>query len=78
MTTATRHPIHPGTTRRDRRYAVAREYCGHRTPQWVARFCGDWIGCAQHRPAAVSKALAHHQLRQTALNSPSTRKDHAP
>lgn len=72
------HPVHPGTGRRDRRYAIAREYCGRTAPQWVARFCGDWIGCAQHRPDAFAKALAHQHHRQTALTSASTRKDHAP
>jgi hypothetical protein len=34
------------TTKKDRRFTVTRECCGHATPQFVARFCGDWIGSA--------------------------------
>lgn len=32
--------------RRDRRYTIAREYCGYAQPRHVARFCGDWLGQA--------------------------------
>lgn len=34
------------TTKKDRRFSIAREFCGHATPQFVARFCGEWIGRA--------------------------------
>jgi len=34
------------TTNSDRRFSVAREFCGYATAQFVARFCGLWIGCA--------------------------------
>lgn len=51
----------------DRRYAIAREYCGYKAPQWVARFCGDWLGCAPNRPAAIAAARAHQVARHHAL-----------
>lgn len=30
----------------DARYTVTREGTGHLDRQQVARFCGDWVGCA--------------------------------
>lgn len=42
----------------DRRYTIRQEYCGHVTPQWVARFCGDWIGSHETREGAEDLAKA--------------------
>jgi len=36
----------------DKRYTIAREYCGYDTPRWVARFCGDWLGQSKSRQGA--------------------------
>lgn len=46
--------------RRDRRYTVARECAGHLKPVWVARFCGEWIGCSMFRGSAYMLAVGHH------------------
>lgn len=51
----------------DRRYSIAREFCGHKKPQWVARFCGDWLGCAPRRLAALATARNHQMSRCQAL-----------
>lgn len=52
-----------GRRRRDRRYTVGPEYCGHRARRFVARFCGDWIGQAKTRAEARELALAHDARR---------------
>lgn len=44
---------------RDKRYAVAREYCGHETPRQVARFCGHWISSHETESAAWAAAQRH-------------------
>lgn len=44
---------------RDRRYRIAREYCGYATRRHVARFCGDWLGQATTRQGALTIASAH-------------------
>lgn len=43
----------------DRRYRYAREYCGHATPQWVVRFCGDWLGAFPTRAKARERVAQH-------------------
>ena len=47
---------------RDARYRVVREYAGRVTPQWVARFCDEWIGRADTEEEAWELALTHKQL----------------
>lgn len=66
MTPSLHHPRHH-TGNRDRRYSIAREYCGFKKPQWVVRFCGDWIGRAARRPDALSIALGHQASRKRRL-----------
>lgn len=51
----------------DRRYSITREYCGYRKPQWVARFCGDWLGCAPGRRGAIATARSHQVAFRQAL-----------
>lgn len=41
----------------DPRYTVNLEACGQPMPQFVARFCGQWIGWRETREQAV--ALCH-------------------
>ena len=36
----------------DRRFSVRPEFCGYRARQYVARFCGEWIGEARTRSEA--------------------------
>ncbi len=64
------HPIHPSTNKRDRRYRLAREWCGQTKPQWVVRFCDAWVGCAPKRQAALVIALAHQAARQLHILKP--------
>lgn len=49
--------------RRDRRYAIAREYCGFERPRHVVRFCDDHIGAATSRPKAIAIARQHAAVR---------------
>ena len=41
----------------DKRYSIAREYCGYDTPRWVVRFCGDWVGQSSSQQGARSALL---------------------
>ena len=43
------HPIH-----NDDRYSIQQEYTGAAKPQWVARFCGEWIGASQFYGSALA------------------------
>ena len=54
---------------RDRRYSVQIEYCGRQNPQWVARFCGDWLGSAPwgHYADAVRICLEHQTERMARI-----------
>ena len=54
--------------RRDRRYTVNLEYCGHARRRHVARFCGDWLSQAASRTAALAIATAHAALRNAILD----------
>ena len=54
--------------RRDRRYTINLEYCGHARRRHVARFCGDWLGQAASRTAALAIATAHAALRNAILD----------
>lgn len=49
---------------RDRRYAVRLEYCGKPHQQWVARFCGDWIGSAPYGKYTDAVALCHEHQKE--------------
>lgn len=52
----------------DKRYSIAREYCGYDTPRWVVRFCGDWIGQHASKEGARALAEAHAEERSKAWN----------
>ena len=54
-------PYYP--VNRDRRYTVTIEFCGYATPRFVARFCGDWLGCSISRASAAMLAIGAHQRR---------------
>lgn len=47
----------------DKRYQVQREHCGYATPQHVARFCEQWIGCAPSKAEAWALAQKHAKER---------------
>lgn len=48
----------------DKRYAVELEHCGRGKPQYVARFCGGWVGRAPDKGDAWALAQAHKVARQ--------------
>ena len=43
----------------DERYSISLEYCGSLYPQYVARYCDEWIGCKPTRSEASIVALEH-------------------
>ena len=47
----------------DSRYTVAREFCGHDKPRFVARWCGDFIASRSDYPAAVLCCVTHKAAR---------------
>jgi plasmid replication initiation protein len=49
----------------DNRYSAGREFTGRAAPEWVVRFCGEWIGRADSRKAAEEMAAAHAAQRRT-------------
>ena len=53
--------------RSDRRWTVTREYTGNAKPQFVIRFCGDWIDSRTTYPAAVTCAVVSKAARDGAL-----------
>ena len=59
-------PIHHEDGSVDRRYTIAKEFCGYAEKRFVARFCGDWIGQSQFYTAAVMLAVGHNMRRKGA------------
>jgi len=55
------HPI-----KKDSRWTVTREYTGKPRPQFVIRFCGDWIDSRPTYPAAVLRAVGAKAVRDGA------------
>ena len=53
--------------RSDARYTVTLEWCGQPKPQFIVRFCDDWVGYRSTYPAAVLLATNHRLQRQGAL-----------
>lgn len=53
--------IRHGDGQVDHRYAVRLEYCGYERPLHVARFCGQWLGAAEHADEAWALAWAHRR-----------------
>lgn len=52
------------TAKSDKRYRVAREFCGESELCYVARFCGEWLGKSDTAQGAW--LLAYNDLRQRA------------
>lgn len=53
--------------RSDQRWTVTREFTGKAKPQFVIRFCGDWIDSRSTYPAAVTRAVGAKAVRDGAL-----------
>lgn len=47
----------------DPRYTVTLEACGQTMPQYVARFCGNWIGWAESHNDAVKLCQREYERR---------------
>jgi hypothetical protein len=61
------HPIyHAGGRTPDLRYSVRKEYCGHETARYVARFCGDFIGQSISYTSAALLCVGHRNVRNGA------------
>lgn len=43
----------------DGRYSIRQEFTGAAKPQWVVRFCGDFICSVSSKPLAVLRAIGH-------------------
>jgi len=53
----------------DLRYTIGQEFTGHESgkPQFVVRFCGEWIGSSAFYSSAALLAVCHNQKRLGAL-----------
>lgn len=49
---------------KDHRYTVEKEFCGHPAPQFIARFCNEWIGQSQFYSSAALLAIGHDANRR--------------
>jgi len=67
-TGALHYPVHhPGIRKIDSRYTVGKEWTGHEAPQFVARFCGEWIGASKFYLSAVVMVTGHAAGRRCRL-----------
>jgi len=46
----------------DSHYSIRKEFCGFAKAQWVARFCGDWLGSSPKQSTAKTIASQHRAL----------------
>lgn len=73
--TPLRQTMPSGARVTDSRYTIDKEFTGAPKPQFVARFCGDWIGASAFYSSALA-LLAGEQARRngaliiTAIDSP--------
>jgi hypothetical protein len=59
--------IHP--IKSDERYSLTKEFTGHEKPQWVVRFCGQWVDSSAFYSSAVVKAVVTKAARDNELNN---------
>lgn len=52
---------------RDKRYHVAREYCGKAKPEFVLRFCDEFIVSSPFYSTVLMRAVGHNAARNGAL-----------
>lgn len=63
------YPIRHDDGGTDFRYSIRQEYTGHaQGKQWVARFCGEWIGSSQFYGSTLVQTISHNARRNGALN----------
>jgi hypothetical protein len=58
------HPI-----KSDERYSLTKEFTGHEKPQWVVRFCGQWVDSSAFYTSAVVKAVVSKAARDNEFNN---------
>jgi hypothetical protein len=51
----------------DPRYTITQEWTGHVKPQFVVRFCGEWIASRQFLGSAIMLAAGEKARRNGAL-----------
>lgn len=51
----------------DKRWSIAKEYCGYNTKRYVIRFCGEWIGQTEHKEEA--QIMVRNCQRTLAVNN---------
>lgn len=61
----------------DARYSVEREFTGAPRIQYVARFCGDWIGAAALQRDAWQMARDHAKHRAAEMTAPARKLPHS-
>lgn len=47
----------------DERYSVKLEFCGHELPQYVIRFCGEFLASCGDAVRAEQIAIEHNKTR---------------
>ena len=52
---------------RDPRYTITKEWTGKEKPQFVVRFCDEWICSSSFYSSAVLRAVGHNAERRGAL-----------
>jgi hypothetical protein len=55
------------TSLKDGRYTITREWTGKDEPQYVVRFCGDWVDSRSTKGAALMRAVGYQAERNGAL-----------
>lgn len=53
----------------DKRYTISREWTGREKPDFVARFCEEWIGASASPEGAIRIAIEESAKRKAALRS---------
>jgi hypothetical protein len=62
---------------RDKRYTIAKEFCGYATARYVARSCGEWIGQDINKSDATMLCVAHADKRFCPhCNAPNCNRNH--
>ena len=58
------HPVTHEGGGVDTRYSIEKEFTGKAQPQFVARFCGEFIGSSQFLSAMQLRCVGHNMLRK--------------
>lgn len=58
------HPVTHESGKPDTRYSIEKEFTGKAKPEYVARFCGEFIGSSQFLSAMQLRCVGHNIHRQ--------------